>query len=993
MRIRTFAALLGRTALATTAVIGTQLPAHAQSPEASKAFDIPAGPLHEALTHFAEQAGVQLIYAPQVVAGRWAPAVSGILAPKAVLQRLLGDSGIAVTEIDKNVFMLGARRQGAEAAGGGVGGDGNAIVVTGSRIRGAGPVGSPSRTMTQEEMRQGGYGSVAQALQALPGNFGGRATEQSALNFADRSGTNLTLGSGVNLRGLGPDATLVLVNGRRIAGAGLMGDFADISSIPMNALDRVEIVTDGASAIYGSDAVAGVVNIVLKRDFEGLQSDARLGGVTRGNARELRLSQVAGTRWATGSVLVSYEFQKRTALHSRDRDFARSADLRPFGGTDQRLAFSLPGNILGFDPASGGLVPQFAIPSGQNGTALTPGDFLADTVNLDNIREGTDLSPKQTRHSVFATATQEMGDRVTITVEGRYAHRAAESCSSGYATIFSITPANPWFVSPTGAPSDLIGYAFTQELGATRNGGKAQSLGFTGALDIALGGDWKVAAYGAWASQRDTGRTDGIVNEYALAEALGNLPDDPLTPYSPAVDGYFNPYGNGLSNGAPILAAIGGFTQATTRSRILTGDVIADGPLLGLPGGQVKLAVGGNFRRETFQSRSLNLFFSAVPEPGTPADYGRNIWAGFAELNVPLIGAANAVPGIDRLDIAAAVRTEDYGDFGSTTNPKISVRWAPTTGIALRASWGTSFRAPNLRELQAATTVGPSFLTNANGSSLLVLQQSGGNSGLVPERARSWTVGLDLEPQSLAGFTASLTAFRTIFDRRIDAPALRNFSRALTDASLAPFIRFVSPGTNSEDRAYLDALVASTGGNLGGYPVAAVAAVIDTRFVNTGKVDVAGADIDLGYRFSINANRFHLGLSATWLARWREQLTPAAPSLDRRNLVGNPVDLRGRLTGGWSRGSVDTSFAVNWVDRYRDIDGSRIAGWATVDLRIAYQSPRRSGPLSETTIALSAQNLFDRAPPFYNSPTGAGYDAANADATGRYVALELTKRW
>ncbi|MET0569389.1 MAG: hypothetical protein ABWZ74_09960, partial [Hyphomicrobiaceae bacterium] len=178
---------------------------------------------------------------------------------------------------------------------------------------------------------------------------------------------------------------------------------------------------------------------------------------------------------------------------------------------------------------------------------------------------------------------------------------------------------------------------------------------------------------------------------------------------------------------------------------------------------------------------------------------------------------------------------------------------------------------------------------------------------------------------------------------------------------------------------------------VGGYPVTSVAAVIDSRYVNTGRIDVAGADINLGYAVDVAANRFDLGLQATYLARWREQLTPTSVTIDQRNVAGRPVDLRARATLGWKRGPCDALLGVNYVDHYRDLNGARIHSWTTLDLRFAYAPSE--GILSGLTVALSAQNLLDQSPPFYDATSGAGYDAANADATGRFVALELTQRW
>ncbi|VWX49766.1 TonB-dependent receptor [Novosphingobium sp. 9U] len=972
------------------------MPAVVQAAEAQYGFDIAAGPLSTALVRYAEQAQVQLLYAPQLADGRRSRALRGRFSAREGLERLLAGTGITIQQVSPQVFVLTAAKplrptpsmSSVAVPAPSEENEGGEIVVTGTHIHGAAPA-SPTQIVTRAQIERNGYSSVAQALQALPGNFNGMANEQSALSFADRSGNNLTLASGVNLRGLGPNATLVLVNGRRIAGSGLVGDFADISSIPLSALERVEVVTDGASALYGSDAVAGVVNILLKHDFDGFETRARGGMVTQGHAREWQLSQTAGARWGGGSLLIAYEFQKRVGLRSADRKYARSADLRAFGGTDHRYPYSVPGNVFGFDE-SGALGPVYAIPSRPAGTVLNANDFLAGQANLENFRIGSDLTPDQRRHSVYARAMQTIADGIELSIEGRFADRRYDSRTSGYATILFITDANPWFVSPTGASSDLIGYAFTRELGATRTAGSAKTLGLTGSLDAQLGSGWRLSSYAGFARQRDMSRTDRIANEYVLAEALGAIPDDPLTAYAPARDGYFNPYGNGSANSAAVLGAIAGYTDARTRSRVLTVDALADGPLFTLPGGMLKLAIGADYRRENFFSRSSDFIFTPQPNIGAPSRYTRDIWAGFAEVNVPLVGAENARAGIEQLELTGAARIERYDDFGHTTNPKFSLRWVPLDGLALRGTWGTSFRAPNLRELGQRETISPSLLPDAVGNSLVVLQRSGGNSTLKPERARSWTLDFDLKPAVFTGLRASVTGFRTIFDRRIDLPALRNFSRALVDPNLSAFVRRVAPGTNAADRALVEALLAQAGG-IGGYPLESVTAIVDTRYVNTGSVDVSGLDVDVGYAFQHGRDQFDIGINATYLGRWRERLTPTAAAIDQRNRAEKPVDLRGRATLGWSRGAFDLLVGLNYVDRYRDLLGGRIKAWSTLDTRIGYAP--KAGTLAGLTLAVVAQNLLDRSPPFYDSSSAAGYDGANADATGRFVAFEVSKRW
>jgi iron complex outermembrane receptor protein len=403
--------------------------------------------------------------------------------------------------------------------------------------------------------------------------------------------------------------------------------------------------------------------------------------------------------------------------------------------------------------------------------------------------------------------------------------------------------------------------------------------------------------------------------------------------------------------------------------------------------------VGANVRREIFESHYTAFYTTPTPSIDTPVHQGRTIAAAFAEARIPLFGAANARPGLDRLEVSLAGRVERYPDFGTTANPKFGLTWVPTKGITLRGTYGTSFRAPNLGQLRDRSSVASTSLANANGASVLILFRGGGNPDLQPERARSWTLGADFSPSALPGLRANATVFRTIFDKRIDRPAGRDLRNALINPDLASFVRSVSPATNMADRDYVTSLISNSTGSGATFPVDRIAAVVDGRYVNTASTDIRGIDMTLGYTAKRGPDTFSLDANATYLLAWRQRTTPTSATIDQRNLSGQPVDVRGRATASWQHGGLNALIGLNYVDRYRSaITHVRIGSWTTVDARVAWTTPK-SSPVGDATIALVAQNLFDRAPPFYDSTAGVGYDAANSDATGRFVSLQLTKRW
>jgi len=1007
-------------ALASAMLAGA--PAYAQAvQDRAVAFDIPAGSLQSALTVFASQSGLQLIYAPDAIAGRQVVRLHASLTVRAALERLIANSGLHIRQVNAKVIVLerkGTARIGAKndapatlpisTAPVTIAPDNDGglsrperdplpmedIVVTGTNIRGELPIGAHVNTITRKRIEENGYGSVGQVLQALPGNFGGAATEQSGLSFVDRTGSNATLSTGVNLRGLGASATLVLVNGRRLAGAGNLGDFADVSDIPLSIVDRIEVLMDGASAIYGSDAVGGVVNVVMKDRFQGVETGGRFGTVTSGNMRDVQAYATAGTSWATGNILLSYEFDDRTPLFAKDRRFSRSADSRPLGGADHRTIYGLPGNILGFDPATGALEPVYAVPSGQNGTALQPGDFIAGQINYGDSLDGAYLTPKQVRHSLYAAFRQDVAKGVRFSLEGRYTHRDFTALSGGYITVLTATDANPWFVSPDGQSSDLITYNFTKELGASRDFGFSETMGFTGALDIDLGRSWKLSGYAAYGRSNERHLTDRIANEALLAEAIGATDDDPATAYSPARDGYFNPYGDGSANSSAVLAAIGGgYFDAGNIDDIVTGNLQADGALFDLPAGAVRIAVGTNIRREVFESDYTSFYVTTTPEVEDPIRYARTIKAAFAEARIPIFGSANARPGFRSLELSLAGRVEHYPDFGTTANPKVGLNWSPLDGLIFRGTYGTSFRAPNLSQLRSSVAVVTTTLKDASAASLLVLYLGGGNPGLQPEKARSWTLGAEIKPRAIPGLQASATLFRTIFDQRIARPVAQNLSNALIDPDLASFVRMVSPATNAGDHDYVSSLIADFANGKTTFPIDRIAAVVDARYVNTASNDVRGIDMAIGYTVRSGVDTFSFDGNATYLLAWRQQTTPTSTPIDERNRSGQPVSFRGRLAASWARGGFNVLTGLNYVNAYRGaLTGTRIAAWTTVDARIAWTAPK-SSVIAGTTFSLVARNLLDRDPPFYDSSAGVGYDAANSDATGRFLSFQIDKRW
>lgn len=868
------------------------------------------------------------------------------------------------------------------------------VMVTGSNIRGA-RTASPLVSLDRSALERTGQTTLAAALRTLPQNFGGGAGEGAGTTLSDRLGRNAAFATGLNLRGLGSNATLVLVNGRRIAGSGTFGDFADVSSIPTAAVERVDVLLDGASAVYGADAVGGVVNIILRRDFQGGEVRLLAGGATAGEPVEGQVSGTFGRRWDSGHVLLSYELQRRESLSSQDRPFTESADLRPLGGTDRRQTNSFPGNILRTDPATGAQVPGWAIPAGQSEVGLRPSDLQAGVVNLQNQRFGIDLLPRQTLNAVYLAAGQSFGDRLELTADARYSARRYRLHIAPPTANLTVNRSNPFFVSPNGSASHTIAYAFAGDLPLPIQQGLGETLAATLGATLKMGGDWQADGYAAFGQEIDEGHSGGLVNTTFLSEALGTTADRPDTPFSVSRDGYFNPFtGRAGSNASAVTAFIGsGFITTRTRNRIVSASLQADGTVWTLPAGAVKLAVGVQARRETLVSQGANFVSGVAPTPGARTDVGRDVTAAFAEIRAPLFGPDNRRAGLERLELSAAARIEHYEDVGDTTNPKLGVLWVPVDDVIIRATYGRSFRAPALRETYDRPLNSPTLLPFGGGRVLSMLRQ-GGNPELKPETATSWTAGVEWRPAAAPGLALSATWFRIHFKDRIDRPVQSNLTNALTDPTLAPFVTRISPGVSAEDRARIAAILAdpATSTINGVFPPESFGAILDNRYVNTAALTVQGIDLSAQHRISVGDDQLVLAGSASWLLDYRQQVTPTSLVVDRAGVANFPVTFRSRITADYTHGRTTFGAALNYVGRYRDQAGARIDAHPTVDLQIRLAGSE-AGLARGVDVTLNARNVFDRDPPFWDNPNGVGFDAANADPIGRYVSLQLTRRW
>ncbi len=386
--------LLGPAIIAAAALAATPSKALAQTNDAADSleqriveFDIPAQAVPAALGAFARQTGLQFLFITTGYETVQANAVVGSYPIQEALDRLLTGTGLSATYSQGTTITVNpvpetpptAPTQQEEPAEPVVAQPGSIVeevVVTGSRIRGA-ESASPVLSVSRIEMDRAGFATVEQLFDKLPQTFGGGASLDTLTDTGNDTNVvggnvgNEAGGTSVNLRGLGASSTLILVDGRRLSPSGFGSAFTNISSIPITAIERVEVLTDGASAIYGSDAIGGVVNFILRSDYDGAETRVRYGSDWRGDTNDILFGQAFGRSWSDGSAILVYEYYDSENLANGDRDFTATSDLRRFGGSDRRQPGGSPANI----DAGGQL---WAIPAGQDGTSLTAADFPAD---------------------------------------------------------------------------------------------------------------------------------------------------------------------------------------------------------------------------------------------------------------------------------------------------------------------------------------------------------------------------------------------------------------------------------------------------------------------------------------------------------------------------------------------------------------------------------------------------------------------------------------
>jgi iron complex outermembrane receptor protein len=417
-------------------------------------------------------------------------------------------------------------------------------------------------------------------------------------------------------------------------------------------------------------------------------------------------------------------------------------------------------------------------------------------------------------------------------------------------------------------------------------------------------------------------------------------------------------------------------------------DLQADGPLVQLPGGPLKAAVGVGGRRE--QLSTIN---------GETGSAARRIVSGFAELSVPIVGQGNAAPGLQSLEFSAAVRAERYNDFGSTTNPKIGLTWVPLDDLKFRGTWGTSFKAPALNDKYGAVDAAIFDLPDVGGAVTRSLVAVGANRDLGPEKAHTWTVGGDYHVKFAidSDATLSLTYFNTNYRDRIQFVD-NNLFNILPNAAIYPsaVIRNPSLAFVTDFLANAAQVFNETGGP---FDPSQIAAFVRGTPINVASYKTDGLDLLIHLKEPSRVGEFAESLNATYFLNASQQTTPYVPSISRLNDIFYLPALKLRASASWSSNPWSIGSFVNFTKRYHNdnVDPTvPVDSYTTVDMQLGFAPEALFG--GGFKVSLSALNVFDRQPPRVFTPlflggVQFGFDPANANPIDRFISLQLSKHW
>ncbi|GAA5524082.1 vitamin B12 transporter BtuB [Microbulbifer aestuariivivens] len=814
---------------------------------------------------------------------------------------------------------------------------------------------APVDILAQPELEITGAQTVAQLLKFLPA-VSGNSTSTAVSNGGDGTAT-------VTLRGLPASNTLVLINGRRIVNNGFGAEAADLNTIPLSSVERIEILKDGASAVYGSDAIAGVVNIILRQDFEGLAFNSYFGQAQEGDLQTESHHLTWGNTGERGHIMLNLAHYSQGALMSRDRPLSASADNRNRGGTDLRSS-ATPSGYIGLDDDT-------VVTSAESG-----GYHNWTQEDRYNYSEFTTAVVPSSRDSIYLSGAYDFSDSSTGFLEVMGASTQAET-QMAPTPIFSrfdngdLTIAADNIYNPFGTPIEDVRKRVL-ELGPRKQFNETETWRLnTGLKGLWNSWQWKLTM--GLHHTRAKERLTNLIDPNRLSAGLKG-PDQCSAESDCVAVNLLGPTG---SIDTRQLDFIRSESRVHGISRMASLTSVADGILGSYSQGEILAAAGLEFRREQINFRSNDadgLSFIGGSASGS-ATGERIIGEAFAEISAPLLK--------DQLWLDGAVRYSDYSDFGTTANPRIALRWRPHPSLTLRASYATGFKAPTLMDMNQSGYQSQEFLFDpctradaldlpgcrgqSDDARIQYLTEFGGNPELNPETSDNRSLGAVWTPAFSDGFSATVD----IYDIR---------QNDVIDTSPQYLIN-----QNAFEGLYSDRVLRDEHGD--------ITRILATR-LNIGAREVSGVDLSLRYeQDSETQGRFRWAFNASHMYRYLNQAAPGSPVEDLAGTFVDPASggagslPRWKANSGvyWDRGRWEGAYTIHYVGPLQECFNHNAAlvereidSWFSHDLQIAYRSPLGA------RFALGVDNLLNQSPPFAATAFNDNYDGRTYELSGRY---------
>jgi iron complex outermembrane recepter protein len=887
------------------------------------------------------------------------------------------------------------------------------VIVTASRAARSGTTApTPVTTVNADDMKNSGADNIADLLNTQVPSFRA-STTPTASNRVTGGGGNV-----LNLRGLGTARTLVLVDERRHVPTGANETF-NLNVIPQAIIDRVEIVTGGASAAWGSDAVAGVVNLIFKKKIEGIEGELRIGGTDKGDAQTIQGSFAFGTSFADerGQFMFASEAgRSRGIARQSDRDWGREGwglmanpAFTPSNGQPRQLI--VPN--LHFNLATlGGIIlgPSSLIPNGrvQFLPGGVPAPFQPGTITTSSVQSGGDglnigqfntLMIPENRGNAFARSTYDFTDRLQGYAELSYAQSNTKFDVLPTFDLGSLVISRDNAFLPTQIRDQMTALGLSQFIMGRINAdfGALQSRIEDRVMRGVLGmkgtffGDWSWDAYYQYGRAENTQKLANNRIESRFAAAVNSV-RDPVTGQLVCVD----PSGgcipvNLFGNGSPSAAAVAWFSGTSVAKTTIVQNVVA-GNLRGQPvstwAGPVSVAAGAEYRDETVTLRvdplsQAGAFFANNNVPFSGVIKVKEL---YGEAIVPL---ARALPLVHAFDLNGAVRYTDYSTSGSVTTWKAGAVYEPFEGVRLRGAYSRDIRAPNANELFSAPGAGgfTTVLDPLTNNSSTIRVASGGNPNLLPEAAKTKTFGFTLSPPWLRGLNASFDWYDIRIRDAIGTLSPQSIiNRCAAGESALCAVVQRDPSTN-----------ALTG--------------VTASLININQFRTRGEDIDVSYRFPVASifDRAQGDLMFRVLATHVDKLVTSdgavskdsAGSLGPLSAISGVPNWRFTASGTYETGPLTLYLAGRYVGggkfdkdfTARDINDNNVKSAFYVDATVRYDLVRDNP--GSVMVQASVRNLFDKTPPIVPSGdlNGPPTNAIFYDVIGRYMSLSLSVKF